>query len=155
MLRWRRPGVTFLLLVLLLVDAPAASTSVLPPPESIRQVGLPVTLSGQVTDALGAPLQNQQVVLTAPGNSSVNTLTNVSGGYSFTTSAGDYSLSLNGLGNPPAQAVPAEYSLIHAGFPLDLTADTTLNLQVPAHRVTVTVLNPSSAPVSGVQLTTN
>ena len=118
------------------------------------QAGIPVTVSGQIVDALGGPLPNQRVRLSPGAGVSFDAPTDADGRYSLVVSAGSYGVTVDGgFGTQPALRLPQNYSISVNG-PLALTQDTVLDFALPLRAVTVNVVDPAGAPLAGVRVTT-
>lgn len=109
-------------------------------------------LSGQVLDALGSPVANQYLNLyPAGGGSSTTRVTDALGNYTFQVAPGDYQISMGGANYEPT-AAPRYYSM-YTPSPFSLTQSITMNISLPARRVSVHVQDPGGMPVSGVGIT--
>jgi hypothetical protein len=136
-------------------DGPYATTGVAGVQVSGDTV-VPITLSranrlsGRVLDPLGqgvpsvwVEVRNESVRLAAGANAS--------GAYAFTLAPGSYVVTTGGGRGPNPVAVPDDYYYRYE-TPLELTGDTTLNLELPFKRVTVRVQSQDGSPVAGVTL---
>ncbi|MFA6542285.1 MAG: carboxypeptidase-like regulatory domain-containing protein, partial [Bacteroidota bacterium] len=109
-----------------------------------------ITLSGKMTDRDGNPIVNQLVQISS--FTSLIDTTDALGNYSFSVSPGTYTFS-----------TPASPGIVHPHLPemfylwandLVLSADTTIDIQLPNVSVSVTVLDPAGTPVPGTTIRT-
>jgi hypothetical protein len=117
-----------------------------------------VTVSGHVYDAAGNPLRNQLIDLTVPGNNAADQIaTDSNGYYTLSVSPARYNLDIQARG-PYAnldfsQHIPQYYGV---NVPdVDVSADITRDIYLPAKKVTITVKNALGLPVSGTAIKTN
>lgn len=118
---------------------------------SAHHIGQAATVSGRLLDGIGAGFPNQSVTLRAEGGGDFSTMTDAEGRYSIAVSAGNYLVSVSGYNQTPVNA-PSFYALSSSVF--TLSADTILDLRLPAKRVSVHVEGQNHNPVAGVQIAT-
>ena len=115
------------------------------------------TLSGKVTDAAGNGVPNQGVtIIGLSNNNRGDATTDAAGNYSIQAALGNYLLKIYGP-NPNADfLLPQYYEISTQTEALNLTQDTTLNLQIPAtKRVQVHVQDTAGNPIPDVGISTN
>jgi hypothetical protein len=111
----------------------------------------PVTLSGHVYGPLGNALPNQTVALSILGGSQVaSTTTDSTGNYSIQVSSGTYVFDVSAHTNDVSLNAPQNYELRAVNY--SLVQNTTLDVTIPAKKVTVHVQDALSNPVSGIIL---
>ncbi|TAK32499.1 MAG: hypothetical protein EPO21_15110, partial [Chloroflexota bacterium] len=113
-----------------------------------------VTLSGLVTDGSGRGLANHRMSLSPTSAGSwIYGSTDSTGNYSWTLLPGEYSISLyRGEGSGDA-SMPGRYDLTFG--PVAITQTTTLDIAVPAKKVTVHVQDPDGNPVANARVQSN
>jgi hypothetical protein len=116
-------------------------------------VGAPLTFSGHLYDALGNPLQFQQVTL-SNSNGGGTATTDASGFYSIPQlSSGNYQLTLRSSGSRDAQHnVPLNY-VISTNF--SLTQATVLDITFPASMQVVHVQDSAGNPINNINVYTS
>jgi len=104
-----------------------------------------VTMKGHIYDELGNPVPNQVISF-----NNVTSTTDSSGNYSISVAPSTNQLQISyAAGNPPNYNlnVPNNYTIQNNSFPL--TKDITLDITLPARKVTVHVQDSSNSPLNG------
>jgi hypothetical protein len=116
----------------------------------------PVTISGHIYDPSGDALPNQTVrLLKYSDGSTVDVVTDSTGAYALqqiTTGTAYRFIVSGGNGNNPTIHVPQNYSMFGDYTP---TQDATINVTIPAKKVTVHVQDSLNNPVSNIAITAN
>ncbi len=116
----------------------------------------PVTISGHIYDPSGDALPNQTVrLLKYSDGSTVDVTTDSAGAYSFqqvTTGTTYRFMVRGGNGNNASVHVPQNYSMFGDYTP---TQDATIDVTVPAKKVTVHVQDALNNPVNNIAITAN
>jgi hypothetical protein len=112
------------------------------------------TISGHITDSFGNPVANKAIYFANPAFGNQPTTTDANGNYTKDLYAGDYTLHIqyNQIRN-----TPGGFSTQGVNVAGDITidTDTSLDIVLPFHTVTVHVQDPNNSPVQGVQVGTN
>src|SRR5262249_46223980 len=85
---------------------------------------------------------------------STGTTSDNSGNYSLAVAPGDYRIFAYGSSLPTSLNAPSSYTIYNNPTPLSLSQNTTLDLQLPAKRVSVHVQDPAGNPFANVRLQT-
>jgi protocatechuate 3,4-dioxygenase beta subunit len=110
----------------------------------------PATLSGYVYDSLGNTIANQTVMLQGTGGViAASTTTNSSGSFSLPASIGTYQLGVEGYNNNLSLSVPQTYNISTNYI---LSQNTTLNIVLPAKKVSIHVQDVNGDPIAGISI---
>lgn len=110
-----------------------------------------VTLSGVLRGLEGDPLPGQTIRAWGPNGQNQSYTTDAAGRYTFSVSPGIWGLNLYGTNNGNVTA-PNQYEVRTAYT--TVSGDRTLDITLPAERVTVRVRDTAGTPVPGVALST-